>query len=117
MERTIAIPADDIRVGDSRTLRFEGGRYGSSVSFFLVTSEPGQGPALHRHPYDETWSILEGEATIVVGDTTLVAGAGDTAVAPAGVWHRFTNTGTGTLRIVCIHASPVMIQEWAEPTA
>ena len=45
-----AIPAADIRVGDSRTLRFEGERYGSSVSFFLVTAEPGQGPALHRHP-------------------------------------------------------------------
>jgi mannose-6-phosphate isomerase-like protein (cupin superfamily) len=108
-----AIPADDIRIGDSRTLRFEGASYGSNVSFFLVTSDPGQGPGLHRHPYDETWSVLEGEATIVVGDRTFVARAGDTAVAPADTWHRFTNTGTGTLRIVCIHASAVMIQEFA----
>lgn len=106
-----AIPADDIRIGESRTLRFEGASYGSNVSFFLVTSDPGQGPGLHRHPYDETWSVLEGEATIVVGDRTFVARAGDTAVAPADTWHRFTNTGTGTLRIVCIHASAVMIQE------
>ncbi|MGI5192025.1 cupin domain-containing protein [Promicromonospora sp. CA-289599] len=106
-----AIPADDIRIGESRTLRFEGARYGSNVSFFLVTSDPGQGPGLHRHPYDETWSVLEGEATIVVGDRTFVARAGDTAVAPADTWHRFTNTGAGTLRIVCIHASAVMIQE------
>lgn len=106
-----AIPADDIRIGDSRTLRFEGAQHGSNVSFFLVTSDPGQGPGLHRHPYDETWSVLEGEATIVVGDRTFVARAGDTAVAPADTWHRFTNTGTGTLRIVCIHASAVMIQE------
>jgi mannose-6-phosphate isomerase-like protein (cupin superfamily) len=106
-----AIPADDIRIGDSRTLRFEGAQYGSNVSFFLVTSDPGQGPGLHRHPYDETWSVLEGEATIVVGDRTFVARAGDTAVAPADTWHRFTNTGSGTLRIVCIHASAVMIQE------
>lgn len=105
------IPADSIRIGDSRTLRFEGASHGSNVSFFLVTSDPGQGPGLHRHPYDETWSVLEGEATIVVGDRTFVARAGDTAVAPADTWHRFTNTGTGTLRIVCIHASAVMIQE------
>ncbi|WP_420113108.1 cupin domain-containing protein [Pseudactinotalea sp.] len=111
---TAPISADSIRVGDSRTLRFEGEGYGSTVSFFLVTSDPGQGPGLHRHPYDETWSVLEGEATIVVDGESMVARAGDTAVAPANSWHRFTNTGTGTLRIVCIHASPVMIQEFAE---
>lgn len=113
MTTTVAIPADALRVGDSPALRFEGAPHGSSVSFFLVASEPGQGPGLHRHPYDETWVALEGEATVVVGDTTVVAHEGDTAVAPAGAWHRFTNTGSGTLRIVCIHASPVMIQEFA----
>ena len=111
MNSSAAIPADEIRIGNSRTLRFEGARHGSNVSFFLVTSDPGQGPGLHRHPYDETWSVLEGEATIVVGDRMFVARAGDTAVAPADTWHRFTNSGSGTLRIVCIHASAVMIQE------
>ena len=110
---TTTIPADSIRMAGSRTLRFKGAPHGSNVSFFLVTSDPGQGPDLHRHPYDETWSVLEGEATIVVGDDTFVARAGDTAVAPADTWHQFANTGTGTLRIVCIHASPVMIQELA----
>ena len=113
MTSSAPIPADSIRIGDSRTLRFEGASYGANVSFFLVTNDPGRGPSLHRHPYDETWSVLEGEATIVVGDATFVARAGDTAVAPANTWHRFTNTGTGTLRVVCIHASPVMIQEFA----
>ena len=116
MTAPLAITADDIRVAGSRTLRFEGAPHGSTVSFFLVTSDPGQGPELHRHPYDETFSVLEGEATIVVGDDTVTARAGDTAVVPAEVWHRFTNTGTGTLRIVCIHASPVMVQEFADRT-
>jgi len=27
------------------------------------------------------------------------------------VWHGFSNTGTGTLRMICIHASDTMIQE------
>ncbi len=114
MTQQTTIPADDIRIGESRTLRFEGAQYGANVSFFLVTGEPGQGPALHRHPYDETWTVLEGEATVVVGEDVFTAQAGDTAVAPADVWHRFTNTGAGTLRIMCIHASPVMIQEFAD---
>ncbi|TCP42047.1 mannose-6-phosphate isomerase-like protein (cupin superfamily) [Tamaricihabitans halophyticus] len=110
---TTTIPAESIRVGESRTLRFEGNAYGSNVSFFLVTADPGQGPDLHRHPYDETWTVLAGEVTIVIGAETITARAGDTAVAPADTWQRFTNTGIDTLRIMCIHASPVMIQEFA----
>ncbi|WP_114856250.1 cupin domain-containing protein [Brachybacterium sp. YJGR34] len=108
------LPAEEIRVPGSRTLRFEGDGRGSTVSFFLVTNDPGQGPRTHRHPYDETFHVLEGEASIAVGGSTVVARPGDTAVAPARTWHRFGNTGTGTLRIVCIHASPVMIQEYLE---
>lgn len=117
MTHTAIIPADSIRVGHSRTLRFEGASHGSNVSFFLVTASPGQGPGLHRHPYDETWTVVEGEATIVVNDDTIVARAGDSAVVPPEIWHGFTNTGTGTLRIICIHASPVMIQEFQNDPA
>jgi quercetin dioxygenase-like cupin family protein len=114
--RPAVIPADRIRITGSRTLRFEGKDHGSGVSFYLVTNDPGQGPELHRHPYTETWSVLEGEATIRIGDESIIAHAGDTAVVQRDTWHGFTNTGTGVLRIVCIHASPVMIQEdAAEP--
>ncbi len=105
------VPASALRPATSRTLRFEGRDHGADVSFYLVTNDPGQGPGLHRHPYTETWNVLEGEATIVLGEEELVARAGDTATAPARVWHRFTNTGEGVLRIMCIHASPVFIQE------
>ena len=105
------IPADEIRIPGSRTLRFEGRDHGSGVSFFLVTNAPGKGPDLHRHPYSETWSVLEGEATIRIGDDTVVARAGDTAVVRPDVWHGFTNTGAGTLRMMCIHASDTMTQQ------
>lgn len=110
------IPADEIRAAEgSRTLRFEGTDFGSEISFFLVTNDPDQGPGLHRHPYTETWTVLEGKAAIRVGDETLHAGPGDTAVVAADVWHGFTNTGSGILRIMCIHASAVMIQEFQDP--
>lgn len=105
------VSADTIRIPGSRTLRYEGRDHGSGISFFLVTNDPGQGPGLHRHPYSETWSVLEGQATITIGDETVVARAGDTAVVQPGVWHGFTNTGTGILRMMCIHASATMIQE------
>ena len=109
-----AIPASELIVGASRTMRFEGERYDSGISFFYVDNDPGMGPALHRHPYTETWLVIEGEATIRMGDDTVVAHAGDTAVVAPDTWHGFTNTGNGRLRIVCIHASPVMVQEERE---
>ncbi|MGW8564635.1 cupin domain-containing protein [Isoptericola sp. NPDC055881] len=108
---TAVVTADTIRIPGSRTLRFEGRQHGSGVSFFLVTNDPGQGPDLHRHPYTETWSVLEGEATIRIDDRTVVARAGDTAVVGPDVWHGFTNTGAGVLRMMCIHASATMIQQ------
>ena len=86
--------------------RFEGYRYGDvNVSFFLVESPPGGGAVLHTHPYEEIFLTLEGEATFTVGDATIEAGAGQIVVAPAGVPHRFVNSGTGPLRQVDIHPS------------
>jgi mannose-6-phosphate isomerase-like protein (cupin superfamily) len=109
-----AIPASELRVGHSRTLKFQGADHGSGVSFFYVDNDPGEGPHLHRHPYTETWIVIEGEATIRSGDDTVVAREGDTAVVPPHTWHRFTNTGSGRLRMMCIHASPTMQQDDAE---
>ena len=108
------IPADILRAGASKTMMFEGADHGSEISFFFVDNDPGQGPALHRHPYSETWVVVEGEATIRVGDDVIVAQETDTAVVAPGVWHGFTNTGSGRLRIMCIHASPRIIQEFRD---
>ncbi|BCH34005.1 cupin 2 domain-containing protein [Mesorhizobium sp. L-8-10] len=100
--------------GASRTVRFDGDEHGSEVSFFLVDNEPGQGPALHVHPYTETWIVRAGEAEFMVGRDRMRAGPGDIVVGGAGVPHKFRNVGTGRLQLVCIHASARIIQEWVE---
>jgi mannose-6-phosphate isomerase-like protein (cupin superfamily) len=87
---------------------------GASISLILDESEPGTGPRLHRHDYDETWVIQEGNITFQVGEQQLKAGAGDVAIIPPGVPHKFTNDGPGRSRIVCIHASPRIVGEWLE---
>lgn len=107
----LVVPAEAIRIPGSRTLRFEGVEYGSGLSFFLVTNDPGMGTGIHRHPYTETWTVLEGEATITIDGHRIVARAGDTAVVQPQTWHGFRNTGDGPLRIVCMHDSPVLLQE------
>lgn len=99
--------------GQSRTVRFEGRDFGGEVSFFLVDNEPGQGSALHVHPYSETWVVRKGEAEFTVGGKATRAGAGDIVVAAANVPHRFENVGAGRLELVCIHASDTIQQQLA----
>jgi mannose-6-phosphate isomerase-like protein (cupin superfamily) len=93
------------------TLTFEGEGHGSGVSFFLVYNEPGAGPDLHRHPYSETWIVRSGKALITADGKTFEAGRGDIAVVGPNTPHMFKNAGTERLDIICIHASPKMIQE------
>jgi mannose-6-phosphate isomerase-like protein (cupin superfamily) len=86
--------------------RFEGYLYGdTNVSFFLVDSPPGSGAGLHRHPYEEVFVVQEGEATFTVGDATIEVSGGQIVVVPAGVPHKFVNSGRGPLRQVDIHPS------------
>jgi mannose-6-phosphate isomerase-like protein (cupin superfamily) len=89
-----------------------GSEIGAGVSVIVVDAAPGGGPELHRHPYREVFVVLEGEATFTLGDEQLVLHAGETAVAPAGVPHRFVNSGAGRLRQVDIHEHPRFETEW-----
>jgi quercetin dioxygenase-like cupin family protein len=45
------------------------GRYfgGANASLFLIDLGPGEGPRLHRHPYQEIFIVLEGHAKYTVG--------------------------------------------------
>ena len=104
----------DIRIGAGRSRRFEGAEHGADISYFYVENQPGEGPGLHWHPYSETWVVLEGRARITRGDQTVVAVAGDTATVAAYVPHGFVNIGDGVLRILCIHASAIMIQTFLD---
>ena len=45
-----------IKLGTRKDGNIEGADYGASISLIFDESDPGQGPRLHRHPYDETWS-------------------------------------------------------------
>jgi len=95
----------------SRTIRFEGDQYGAGISFFAVDTEPGKGPALHVHPYPETWIVKSGKARVLAGDESFEVGPNDIAIVPGGVPHKFTNIGPGQLEMVCIHAAGTMVQQ------
>jgi mannose-6-phosphate isomerase-like protein (cupin superfamily) len=91
-----------------------GADYGATISIILDRSLLGQGPRLHRHPYDETWVVQEGTVRFQLGDTEYEAGSGDIIIAPPGIPHKFNNQGTERAKLICIHASPTFITEWLE---
>jgi mannose-6-phosphate isomerase-like protein (cupin superfamily) len=102
---------------DSSTLQtgnLKGAEHGATISLILDHSEPGHGPRLHRHPYDETWVVVEGNLTFQAGEEELKAGPGDIVIVPPGAPHKFTNDGPGRSNLVCIHANPTMVTEWLE---
>jgi mannose-6-phosphate isomerase-like protein (cupin superfamily) len=105
------IRAGELQPNPRGTVRFEGEAYGSGISFFLVNSEPGVGPDLHKHPYSETWIVRSGKARFTAGNEDVEAGPGDIVVVGSETPHKFKNIGTDRLDIVCIHSSPRMIQE------
>lgn len=94
----------------SPTVKFEGGAYGTGISFFAVDTGPGQGVGLHVHPYAETWFVQEGNVAFQAGTDQVDAGPGDIMVVEAGLPHGFRNTGSGRLKMMCIHDSAEIIQ-------
>jgi mannose-6-phosphate isomerase-like protein (cupin superfamily) len=84
------------------------------VSLIFFDGPPGSGPELHRHPYAEVFVVLDGRATFTVGDAMIEATAGQILIAPAGVPHKFVNSGDGPLRQIDIHASERFQTEWLE---
>ena len=105
------IRSGEIPPSPGGTITFEGEEYGSEVSFFLVNNVPGAGPVLHKHPYSETWIVRSGQAQITADGESVEVGPGDIIVVTPETHHKFKNIGTERLEIICIHASPRIIQE------
>jgi len=79
----------------------------AQLCVFEQWCDPGLGAPAHLHAVEEILTVLEGEAEIFVEDERHRATAGHSVVIPAGLKHGFKNTGTGTLRVQAILASPV----------
>jgi mannose-6-phosphate isomerase-like protein (cupin superfamily) len=108
------IRSGELEPSASGTVTFVGEEHGSGVSFFLVDNVPGAGPDLHVHPYSETWIVHRGRARFTADGVDVEAGPGDMLVVGAHTPHKFKNVGDGRLDVICIHASPRIIQDAVE---
>lgn len=101
----------DAALGGPHRGSVNGEALGTQVTMLAYgNDEPGTGPPLHVHPYDEIFCVQQGKARFFVGDQVIDAVAGETVLGPAGVPHRFINLGPGRLQTYDIHLSPRWIQ-------
>jgi mannose-6-phosphate isomerase-like protein (cupin superfamily) len=72
----------------------------------LITIAPRrEGPPAHVHAAeDDSFYVLEGELTVLLGDAEVVAGPGTFVLVPPEVTHTFANRGDVPVRLLNVHA-------------
>jgi uncharacterized cupin superfamily protein len=63
---------------------------------------PGGGPPAHRHDFEETFTILEGELEVTFRGSPVVVRTGETINIPANAPHQFRNSSAKAVRMLCI---------------
>jgi mannose-6-phosphate isomerase-like protein (cupin superfamily) len=66
------------------------------------------GPPAHvHHHHEEAFLVIEGELTLLLGDTTTTVGPGGFALVPRGTVHRPSNRGTTVTRFIFVTSPPM----------
>ena len=68
----------------------------------IVELGGGGRPPLHRHDFDETFYVLEGDLTFRLGDEVFTRRAGEVAFAPRGVPHTYANMSRAPARALLV---------------
>lgn len=68
------------------------------ANMFMVEYQPGGVAHEHDHPFEETYTILQGEVEVVADGTVYVLGEGDVLWTGVGSVHAFHNRSNSTVR-------------------
>lgn len=88
-------------VGDTYTILLSGEETAGHMCLIDMYIPPGGGPGLHRHDFEETYTITDGELEMTFRDETITAESGETINIPANAPHMFTNATDQPARAVC----------------
>lgn len=91
-------------VGDTYTILLSGEDTGGRFCLIDMNIPPGGGPGPHRHDFEETFILLEGEIEVTLRGQKSTVRAGETANIPALAPHEFHNVSGQTVRLLCICA-------------
>jgi quercetin dioxygenase-like cupin family protein len=89
-------------VGDTYTITVTGEDTAGRFCVIDMHIPPGGGPPLHRHDFEETFVLLEGEMEATFRGERSTIRAGETVTIPANAPHRFKNVSSQPVRLICI---------------
>lgn len=89
-------------VGDTYTITVTGEQTAGRFCVIDMHIPPDGGPPPHRHDFEETFILLEGQMEATFRGKKLTVHAGETLNIPANAPHQFHNTSNGAVRMLCI---------------
>jgi quercetin dioxygenase-like cupin family protein len=91
-------------VGDTYTVLLNGEDTNGRYCLIDMHIPPGGGPPPHRHDFEESFTLLEGEIEATFRGEKSTVRAGETLSIPANAPHSFTNASKETVRLLCLCA-------------
>ena len=115
-QRTLTLPQPDNLphiglVGDTYTILLTGKDTAGRFCLIDMHIPPGGGPPPHRHDFEESFTLLEGELQATFRGARSTVRAGETINIPANAPHQFHNASTSPARLLCI-CSPAGQEEF-----
>jgi quercetin dioxygenase-like cupin family protein len=89
-------------VGDTYTITVTGDDTGGRFCVIDMHIPPGGGPPPHRHEFEETFVLLEGQIEATFRGEKFVVRAGETIQIPSNAPHQFRNASSDAARMLCI---------------
>jgi quercetin dioxygenase-like cupin family protein len=100
-------PPEQWRPGVETRMLVSASNGATQLCIFEQWIAPGTGAPTHSHPVEEILSVREGEAEMWVDQERIIVSVGQSLIVPAGRMHGFRNSGTATLHLHAVLASPV----------
>jgi mannose-6-phosphate isomerase-like protein (cupin superfamily) len=89
-------------VGDTYTITVAGKDTNGRFCVIDMHVPPGGGPPPHRHDFEETFILLDGEMQVTFRGRKSVVRAGETINIPSNAPHQFHNASSQPVRMICI---------------
>lgn len=88
--------------GDTYTILLTGDNTAGHYCLIDMHIPPGGGPPSHRHDFEESFALLDGELEATFRGAKSVVRAGETMNIPSNAPHQFHNASAKPVRLLCI---------------
>ena len=97
------VEAQEVKSGENTTIQvLISSQEGPNFALRRFVMQPGGGMPEHTNTVEHEQNILQGHASIGIGDEMIEVHAGDVVFIPEGVPHLYRNTGEENLEFLCI---------------